>query len=379
MAQQVINFVKTTLRSAVQPADTVLQLAVGGGSLFAPITAGNYCYITVNDSTTVEVMKYVSSGVPVNDAITVTRAQDNTTAKAFPAGACVTIGWNVEQVTDLISQQLADDFDNLPLPRNTIEATSFAGILGVPPANKYYGINTTTGSLWYWKGPTGADWIYVNSNSVLARTSNPSSPPADNISWCVNTTTNTLFWWSGLTWRQISSAGGSGYLELYDRQYYTGGGGAGIAVPSDQTFGDMVTGGTITVTTTTQYKSNPAISNVITLNGNNQYVFGASCIAELTASYLGTLPDDTSNFHSTLVLFHASGGQQYRNDLVVPLDFTNAANRQVGITATTGPIQVAAADYWDALVSVIENTAMTGFTGFNLTQMNFSAKIIALL
>ncbi len=106
MALVVPNFVKTALRAACSPSDTVLFLTPGTGILFDAIGAGDWCYVTVNDSTTVEVMRYDSVGPTSNDSIPVVRAQDNTTAKAFPVGSCVAIGWNVGQITALVDQEI---------------------------------------------------------------------------------------------------------------------------------------------------------------------------------------------------------------------------------------------------------------------------------
>lgn len=98
MAQQVVNnFIRTTLAAPAAPSDVTLQLAAGAGALFN-MPAGNWCYVTVNDSTTVEIMKYTSTGSVAGDLISVARGQDNTTPKAFPAGSCVAVGWNTAQV-----------------------------------------------------------------------------------------------------------------------------------------------------------------------------------------------------------------------------------------------------------------------------------------
>lgn len=129
MAQVVNNFIRTTLAVAISPSATTLQLATGGGALF-DIPAGDWCYITVNDSTTVEVMKYVSTGSEAGDIIGVLRGQDNTTPKAFPAGACVAVGWNTAQVSAFIEQETGGGGTGPAGPTGPAGATGATGATG---------------------------------------------------------------------------------------------------------------------------------------------------------------------------------------------------------------------------------------------------------
>ncbi|MEO6122406.1 MAG: hypothetical protein ABIR32_01755, partial [Ilumatobacteraceae bacterium] len=78
-------------------------------------------YITVEDGSSVEIMKYTNAGIIVNDTITVERGQDGTTAKSFPAGACVKAAWNVAQVQGLVTQTFIDLFDSSAIPPNTVQ------------------------------------------------------------------------------------------------------------------------------------------------------------------------------------------------------------------------------------------------------------------
>lgn len=206
MAIQPVNFINTTLRAPISASDVQLALAAGAGAQLAAITAGNYDYIIVTDGTSAEIMKYVSSGTPVNDTISVLRAQDNTTAKAFPAGACVKIGWNVQQVADFIALTVG----NTPSAANTIGVSGTTVPNAPPPTGIIYVVNVSTNTMWYWNG---SSWIYITSNNILVVTLHvgvdPMPTPTFGVIWMIVTDTasnNTLlYYWTGTTWRLISA------------------------------------------------------------------------------------------------------------------------------------------------------------------------------
>lgn len=361
MSLQPINFVKTTLRAPCGVGDTQLQLASGTGALFNPITAGNWCYVTVNDSTSVEVMKYTSAGNVVNDTITVERAQDDTTAKAFPVGACVAIGWNVAQILGLIDGIVTN-------PVDTIQVSSTP--VGAPAAHVVYAVNPSTGQLWYW---TGSVWTYVNSNSVQLLTSAPSVAPLGNIRWTINTTTSSLYYWTGLTWLLIAGGGGSNYLEIFGWQYLTLGGGTAIAVGTDNPFSGLITGG-LPVTIVTAYKSNMAVTDVISVQPNNVLRFLVPCIVELSASIEGDMDDITHDFRGQLSIFHSTDTYEWFTQTSLP---ANSGSTTVGISVNTGPVEIVANDEFDANLVTIDGGGT--FVGFNLKKLRFSASVIALL
>lgn len=149
MALNIANFVKTTLRAPLRATDTHLQLAIGSGLAFN-FTVGDYCYLTLEDRSTHEVVKYTSSGVVVGDNIPVLRGQDGSTPRAFPAGTCVTISWNEAQITDLIQQVVAALTSTNCPPTNTMLVT-------LPPTSAptgcvQFAVNTATTpwTFYYW-------------------------------------------------------------------------------------------------------------------------------------------------------------------------------------------------------------------------------------
>lgn len=210
MAIVVPNFARTTLRSAIVPGTLQLPLASGGGTYFA-IGSGNYVYGVIEDGQSVEIFKFTNSGIIVNDTITVERGQDGTTAKSFPAGACVKVAWNVQQVEDLINQTFVDLFDSSAIPPNTIEVSGFPSV--APPANVIYAIWQAEHMFWYWNG---SGWVEIGNvrQGVLSGNGDPSGTPADNVAFYVDLDTGNLWYWSGLSsWMMV--AAGSNSTEEY--------------------------------------------------------------------------------------------------------------------------------------------------------------------
>lgn len=81
------NNTLTTLASDITAIATSLTVASGTGSRFPSPTGGDYFHVTVENSSGVcEVMHCTAR---TNDVLTVTRAQESTTATAFSAGAVV--------------------------------------------------------------------------------------------------------------------------------------------------------------------------------------------------------------------------------------------------------------------------------------------------
>lgn len=376
MVQQVLNFVKTTLRAPVGISDTQLQLAAGAGSLFDPITAGNWCFITVNDSTSAEVMKYTSSGLVVNDTITVTRAQDGTTAKAFPVGACVSVGWNTEQVVDLITQTVGEQ----AFTDTVCSATSPTGPTGAPDPGVIYAIDPNTGLLWFWQTCQDTpSWVLVNSNSVQLSTSAPTAAPPGNVVWNINTTTSSLYYWDGVgPWRLVSGGGGgSNYLEILSIQYKND---TGVLIPKNTDFNisEKIADATITVTNQCVYKSNPAVTTVISMTTDKLFKVNAPCIVQLEANFVGDVEDVAKNTSTRVGIFNNATPTdtfQWTQRLVRLAN--SAGNSGYMGQVSSGPYQVAA-DH-EFFMEIATDNGDTTFAGFTLKQLQFKISVIALL
>lgn len=87
MAQPIYaNNVAGLLAANIGPSDTAILLGAGQGSLFPPLPAGNWYYVTLVHATlaTIEIVKVTAKAV---DTLTVVRGQDGTSAASFTIGS----------------------------------------------------------------------------------------------------------------------------------------------------------------------------------------------------------------------------------------------------------------------------------------------------
>lgn len=68
--------------------DTETTVVVSDGSLFPAISGGNYAYVTIEEGAAIEIVKVTARST---DTLTVTRAQDGTTAQSFTTAAKVSL------------------------------------------------------------------------------------------------------------------------------------------------------------------------------------------------------------------------------------------------------------------------------------------------
>lgn len=105
MAIQFANNAATTLFSSVTVSDAQIVVSPGGGALFPTANGSNYFMVTVVDNTTgfLEIMKVTSR---TGDTFTVVRAQEGTTARAFPAGSPVELRLTAQSLFDAVDTRL---------------------------------------------------------------------------------------------------------------------------------------------------------------------------------------------------------------------------------------------------------------------------------
>ena len=75
------NNARTTLAGNITNSAT--SIAVAAGSVFPTLSGGNIFYCTFDDGTNTEIVKVTAVST---NTLTIVRAQDNTTARAFSAG-----------------------------------------------------------------------------------------------------------------------------------------------------------------------------------------------------------------------------------------------------------------------------------------------------
>lgn len=357
------NFARTTLRAAITPASTSLQLASGGGAYFA-IGTGNYVFLTVEDGTSVEIMKFTNTGIIVNDTITVERGQDGTTAKSFPAGACVKVAWNVAQVQDLVTQTYVNLFASSVIPPNTVQVN--APPAAPPPANVIYAIWYLEQRFWYWNG---ASWIEIGNTrtGVLSGAGDPSGTPEGNVAFYVNTDNGELWYWTGAAW--LSIAGGQGSTEEY---WVRGALGNLYTLNSDS----QVELGVINVTD--RYRTYPngvaanTILQVINQGGQPRTTLLEDAAMEVSVSVRG-------NFGSSpvpeavmeLVISNSYDSTLFGNASPVDPDFSP----DIVISATTGVLTWPAGTYFDGNL-VYSQKGAGPWADFNIIQVNTDFHVV---
>ncbi len=105
------NNAESTLDSAISAADVGMSVAYGDGSLFPATTGGAYYYLTITATDgTYEIVKVTAR---TGDAMTITRAQEDTTARAFAAGSSIELR--------ITNQGLLDKFAEDNLSANSVE------------------------------------------------------------------------------------------------------------------------------------------------------------------------------------------------------------------------------------------------------------------
>lgn len=125
MAIQFANNAATTLFSSVTVADSQIVVSPGGGTLFPNAGSSNYFMVTVVDKTTgtLEIMKVTKRS---GDTFTVVRAQEGTTARAFPSGSPVELRLTAQSILDAIDAIVVN------IPRGII--TMWSGAVDAVPS-----------------------------------------------------------------------------------------------------------------------------------------------------------------------------------------------------------------------------------------------------
>lgn len=90
------NNVSTALAAAAAPGATSLQLIAGGGTLFPTLASGEYCYVTLQDGTTQEVVRVtqVTGDILVCDPLN----------NAFSAASTVEIRATAEEIDAIVQE-----------------------------------------------------------------------------------------------------------------------------------------------------------------------------------------------------------------------------------------------------------------------------------
>lgn len=183
-----------TLSAGVTNSATSITLSSGQGARFPTLASGDYFYATLIDtSNNLEIVKVTARST---DVLTATRAQDNTTARAFAIGDRIELRITAATLEEVVSGStvLTDTSPqlggNLDLNSSDITGTGNIDITGDIDASSEFKI----------AGTTVAD---SNGIHVPQLASNPSSPVEGQMYY--NTTDDVIKHWDGSEWLQMSN------------------------------------------------------------------------------------------------------------------------------------------------------------------------------
>jgi ribosomal protein L18 len=183
-----------TLSAGITNSATSITLSSGQGARFPTLAVGDYFYATLIDtSNNLEIVKVTARST---DVLTATRAQDNTTARAFAIGDRIELRITAATLEEVVSgatvltDQSPQLGGNLDLNSQDITGTGNIDITGDIDASSEFKIGGTV--------LADSDGIHVPQLS-----SNPSSPVEGQMYY--NTTNKVIYNWDGSQWLQMSN------------------------------------------------------------------------------------------------------------------------------------------------------------------------------
>ena len=158
MGIKLTNNAFATLAAGINSSATSITLTSGQGARFPTLTASDYFYATLIDtSNNLEIVKCTARST---DVLTVVRAQESTTARAYSTGDRIEIR--------LTAQTFIDAVNEIGPTQVSDEANSSTGYFALPsgttaqrpgsPTGNMLRKNTSTGYIEYYD-PTAASWI----------------------------------------------------------------------------------------------------------------------------------------------------------------------------------------------------------------------------
>lgn len=170
---QTLNFAKATVSGGYGPTDTTIQLATGQGAKFPAASAGAYNLVWWNatdfpdpsDDPAVEIIRVTIGGSTDGDTLTVTRAQEGTTASSKK---------NLNKIYKMqltVTKKMIDDISTLVANAGkltiiqvtgTIPGTSFTAAAGHNGSSIIINNNTTfIEGVDYTSVGTAITWLYT--------------------------------------------------------------------------------------------------------------------------------------------------------------------------------------------------------------------------
>lgn len=148
MGVKVANNAFGTLSAGITTSDTTITLDSGEGARFPSLSSGEYFYATIVDtSNNLEIIKVTARS---SDSMTVTRAQDGTTARAFSIGDRFELRPVAALFEDIIANASVDGITSASTSGTAIDIDSSNNVafdtntLYVDSTNNRVGIGTTS-------------------------------------------------------------------------------------------------------------------------------------------------------------------------------------------------------------------------------------------
>lgn len=141
MAVLFTNNASTTLAAGISNVATSITLSTGTGALFPAITAPDYFYATLYDaSNNIEIVKVTARA---SDTLTVTRAQESTTARAYLTGDKIEVRVTAAGLSNKLDKDTGGTLSgSLFLPASSTTSASFRIPHGTAPTSP------TNGDVW---------------------------------------------------------------------------------------------------------------------------------------------------------------------------------------------------------------------------------------
>ena len=123
MSVKFANNAHSTLASSINTSATSITVASGQGARFPSLTGSEYFYATLIDtSNNLEIVKVTARST---DVLTVTRAQESTTARAFASGDRIELRVTAQGIADATTIQ-NDQITNAMIATDAVNADSIA-------------------------------------------------------------------------------------------------------------------------------------------------------------------------------------------------------------------------------------------------------------
>jgi len=150
------NNASATLASSISTSSTSITVSTGQGALFPAITAGTFFYATLTDSSNnLEIIKVTARTA---DIMTVTRAQEGTTARAYAAADKIELRITAAVMNNLVQLDGAQTITGV---KTFSTAPTFSTALAVASGGTGVTTSTGTGSVVLSTSPTLSSPILV--------------------------------------------------------------------------------------------------------------------------------------------------------------------------------------------------------------------------